>query len=316
MKRLAALLAAVGWGLGALAQGVDNRVPFADPSILYHNGYYYAYGTHSKNGIDVARSRDLKTWQGQVGRAKGHLALHKEDVYGESRFWAPEVYRVKDRFIMYYSADLHVCAAVADHPLGPFTQQEKRPIFPDFEGIDNSLFIDQNGKGWMTFVRFDNGNVVWSVEMSDDYLRAKPETLRFCFRATQPWELKMGSINEGLFVTRYRNRYFMTYSGNDFRSQDYGIGCAVATDMKGPWRKVADNPLLHSCNGLVGIGHSAMFRDKNGNLKIVFHAHNSTTSVQPRRMYIADVSFRDRPDGEPEMVIDKRFITARYGKVE
>ena len=316
MKIAAFLLALTGWTLCAFAQGNDNRVPFADPSILYHNGFYYAYGTHSKDGIDVARSRNLETWQGRVGRANRRLALHKDDSFGNSRFWAPEVYRVNGRFIMYYSADLHVCAAVADHPLGPFVQKEKRPIFPDFEGIDNSLFIDKNGKGWMVFVRFDNGNVVWSVEMTDDYLHAKPETLRFCFRATQPWERKMGNVNEGMFITPYRNRYYMTYSGNDFKSQDYAIGCAVATDMKGPWTKMADNPILHSRNGLVGIGHSAMFKDKNGKLKIVFHAHNSETSVQPRRMYIADVTFKETPEGAPKMVIGDWFITARYGKVE
>ena len=38
-----------------------ETVPLADPFILLHNGVYYAYGTHSDQGIEVYTSDDLNT---------------------------------------------------------------------------------------------------------------------------------------------------------------------------------------------------------------------------------------------------------------
>lgn len=48
---------------------------------------------------------------------------------------------------------------------------------------------------------------------------------------------------------------------------------------------------LQKTGELAGVGHSAMFTDKKGKLRIVFHAHNSSTAIQPRRMYIGTVRF-------------------------
>ena len=42
---------------------------------------------------------------------------------------------------------------------------------------------------------------------------------------------------------------------------------------------------------LVGTGHHTLFKDKSGALKIAFHAHYSTSSVHPRKLYIGDVYF-------------------------
>ena len=126
----------------------DDRVPLADPFILYEKGTYYAYGTHSRVGITVATSTDLVHWKMDQGRSKDGLALHKDDSFGKKFFWAPEVYRVGGRYVMYYSAETHVCAATADNPLGPFRQAEKKPIL-ERGGIDNSLFIDDDGRAWM-----------------------------------------------------------------------------------------------------------------------------------------------------------------------
>ena len=122
----------------------DPRVPLADPFILCENGVYYAYGTYRSNeGIGLATSTDLVHWK--MGEGEDGLALRKDDSFGARHFWAPEVYRVGGRYVMYYSAETHVCAATADSPLGPFRQAEKKPIL-ERGGIDNSLFIDDDGR--------------------------------------------------------------------------------------------------------------------------------------------------------------------------
>ena len=145
-----------------------TRVPLADPYILLHDGIYYAYGTGAANGIEVWVSEDLETWSRGNGCAAEGLALHKDDVWGDRWFWAPEVYALNGKFYMYYSAEEHICAAVAESPLGPFIQEKQRPMIEDEKSIDNTLFIDQDNRAYMFFDRFNDGLNIWMAEMQDD----------------------------------------------------------------------------------------------------------------------------------------------------
>ena len=116
-------------------------------------------------------------------------------------------------------------------------------------------------------------------------------------------------VNEGCFVIRRNGTYYMTYSANSYESPFYGIGCATADSPLGPWTKYDRNPLLQNPGELVGVGHSALFRDKAGNLKIVFHAHKSKGAIHPREMYITDVRFRP-VEGGCRMEIDPGYSPA------
>ena len=91
--------------------------------------------------------------------------------------------------------------------------------------------------------------------------------------------------------------YYLTYSGNDFRSHDYGVGYAMtrtltpANGAAPSWSKYSGTPIVHRVEGLYGTGHHSFFTDKEGRLRIVFHAHDSETEVYPRRMYIGTMEF-------------------------
>jgi len=45
---------------------------------------------------------------------------------------------------------------------------------------------------------------------------------------------------------------------------------------------------------LVGTGHHSIFDTDNKKL-IVYHAHNSSTYVKPRKIYINEISFIENP---------------------
>lgn len=287
--------------------GELKKVLFGDPFIMLHDGVYYAYGTSDGDGIRVFISDDLKSWRNPE-REQKKFALHKDDVWAERWFWAPEVYFYKDRFYMFYSADEHICVATSASPLGPFVQQEKRPMLEGEKAIDNSLFIDDNGKAYLFFDRFNDGLNIWVAELTDDLLDIKPETFHKCIAVSQVWERVLGRVNEGPFVMKLNGVYYMTYSGNGYQSPAYGIGCATATDIMGKWSKYEHNPVYQNVGGLVGIGHSAMFRDKKGKLRIVFHAHRDTTSIHPRAMYISSVKFKKSGD-QDVMTISPDYIT-------
>jgi beta-xylosidase len=279
-------------------------VTFGDPFIMLHDGTYYAYGTASDDGIIVYTSDNLTTWQ----KPGNNLALNKTNVWADRWFWAPEVYHINGKFYMYYSADEHICAAVANNPLGPFTQQVKKPMIEIEKCIDNSLFVDDDGKAYLYFDRFNDGLNIWVAELEDNLTEIKQETMTACIHVSQAWEEVWPRVNEGPFVIKHNGTYYMTYSANSYESPYYGIGVATAQSPKGPWTKYDRNPIYQNPGELVGVGHSAMFTDKEGQLRIVFHSHQSRWAVQPRVMHISKVTFEEK-DGLEIMKIDPDYLT-------
>ncbi len=280
----------------------EVSVSFGDPFILYYDNKYYAYGTNGEDGIEVCTSDDLKTWTKEK-----NLALHKSNSYADRWFWAPEVFAINGKFYMYYSADEHICVATSESPLGPFKQTEKKPMLEGEKAIDNSLFIDEDGTPYLTFVRFNDGNNIWIAELEDDLMTLKKETMKKCLNVSQSWEEVWPRVNEGNFIIKHNGVYYMTYSANSYESQMYGVGFATATSPTGTWIKYAKNPILQNPGKLTGVGHSANFIDKDGNLCIVFHAHQNKISIHPRTMHVARLVFVEE-DGKEIMKVDENSI--------
>lgn len=289
MKRIiTAVVVLMAMLLTAQAQ-TRSQVPLADPYILVDNNLYYAYGTHSANGIEVWVSDNLKEWKYEG------LALNKANTTEQRWFWAPEVYYKNGEYIMYYSANEHLYVAKAAKPTGPFKQvgdMQMKPLLGDEKCIDSSVFFDDDGTAWLFFVRFNDGNCIWKCQLADDYITPVKNTLRKCINVTAAWESKLGRVCEGPNVLKHNKRYYLTYSANDYRSQDYGVGYATTVNVvSGTWAKYSKNPVLQRVEGLVGTGHHSIFTDLDGKMRIVFHAHYSDTQVADRLMYIGTMEF-------------------------
>lgn len=145
----------------------QNPLPVAlgDPYVLYDQteGHYYMYGTGggAKDGFSAYSSKDLVNWEYEDQVYHGNT----EDSWGIGAFWAPEVYKVKDKFYMFYSAqwkenpteeleNFRIGVAVAEKPTGPFTDISNRPLFdPGYPIIDANVFFDQNGKAYLYYSR-------------------------------------------------------------------------------------------------------------------------------------------------------------------
>lgn len=268
---------------------------FGDPYVLLDGDVYYIYGTsRSSEGILVYASQDLRSWSGPAGTRDG-FALHKDDVYGESAFWAPEVYLFNNTYYMLFSVEKHMAIATSDNPLGPFTQQEPA-VLADFEAIDHTLFIDEDGSKYIYFAKFRNGLEIWGAEMEDDLSAIRLETRCKLMRPEQPWELAEEGwmeVNEGPYVFKHEELYYMLFTGNAYTSHHYGIGIAYAETPLGPWTKCEHNPILQKQDGLVGIGHCMLFKDKAGQLHMAYHAHFDEENVSPRRAYINPVALKE-----------------------
>jgi beta-xylosidase len=234
-----------------------------------------------------------------VGATNGY-ALHKNNVWGEKWFWAPEVYYLNGKFYMFYSAEEHLSVAESESPLGPFTQTDAqmKPFHVNTKEIDSHLFIDDNGKKYLYFVRFTGGNEIWVAELNDDLHSIKESTLKKCFGANSSgWECSMegaeagARVNEGPFVLKHNDWYYLTYSANHYKNPNYGVGYAISKSPTGPWTKYSKNPILTGNDKIRGVGHHSFITLAKGCQYIVFHSHKNVNTVDPRKVGIDPYEF-------------------------
>lgn len=91
---------------------------------------------------------------------------------------------------------------------------------------------------------------------------------RLLLENDQPWE---AHLIEGVWISRHEDHSYLFYAGNDFSTQHYGIGVAVADDPLGTYRKLPDR-LLTSTSDWWGPGHPSVAPGINGEPTLFFHA--------------------------------------------
>ncbi len=172
-KRIYIFIVIIQWfTVNSFAQHTDtvksltykNPLPVAlgDPFVLQDSAEYYMYGTGggAENGFASYSSKDLINWkyEGQVYYG------NNENGWGTGDYWAPEVFKRKDKYYMFYSAqwkdnptneleNFRIGVAVADKPTGPFIDLLKTPVFnPGYPIIDADVLFD-NGKAYLYYSR-------------------------------------------------------------------------------------------------------------------------------------------------------------------
>lgn len=301
---------------------VENKKPIelADPTIFYENGLYYLYGTGGDvdRGFLVYTSTDLENWEGPKGYTEGY-ALVKGDSYGTTGFWAPQVFRHKDKVYMAYTANEQIAIAVSDSPLGPFKQSELKKISGAERQIDPYLFFDEDGKPYLYHVRLEEGNKLYVAEMQDDLSDIKQETAKLCIEAeADTWEDTENvswKVAEGPTIVKRNGVYYFFYSANDFRNINYAVGYATSTSPFGPWKKSADNPIIDRKKiGINGTGHGDLFQDADSNWQYVFHVHASDSVVSPRKTAIIGGNFAKGKDKIEQINMKNQSFKLLYQK--
>ncbi|MGI8582297.1 MAG: glycoside hydrolase family 43 protein, partial [Chitinophagaceae bacterium] len=130
---------------------------------------YYMYGTGggAKHGFSAYSSSDLINWkpEGQVYFGNNKNGWGSSENVWDGAYWAPEVYEVKGKFYMFYSAqwnhnptneleNFRIGVAVADKPTGPFIDMKNNPLFnPGYPIIDANVMFDKSGKLYLYYSR-------------------------------------------------------------------------------------------------------------------------------------------------------------------
>ena len=271
------------------AEAAGEEITFADPTIFVENGKYYLTGTCGTNtiGFKLLESTDLANWTA-CNADSTHFILKKGDnSFGEWGFWAPQIYRHGDKYLLFYTANEQVAVAKSDSITGHYTQSTIRPIDGSEKNIDPFLFKDDDGSYYLYHVRFDNGNYLWSARYDIETDSIDHSSLVRCFGLTDAWEKtddgRWSPVMEGPTVMKLDGTYYLFYSANHFLNQDYAVGYATSPSPQGPWTKYAGNPIIHKSRvGEPGSGHGDIFKGLDGKPYYVYHVHNNDSAVAPR----------------------------------
>jgi beta-xylosidase len=317
--RLAALLL---FPLAAAAPAEPSFVPvyqdnFPDPHILLHNGEFVAYATNSGINLPMLSSKDLVHWspvvdaQGRRVDGMPRLAAWVE----EGRTWAPEVMKVGNQWLLYYTARSRalntqcIGVAMAADPRGPFRDNSSKPLVCQtdqggtidanpFRGADGKLYLyyksDGNAVGKTTYI--------WGQRLTDDGLNVTGDAVPL-IKDDQKWEFKLVEAPQ---MVKAPGNYQLFYSAAFFgwdpneRLSNYATGYANCTGPLGPCTDAPDNPLLHSFNEraagcLSGPGHPSIFK-VGGRHFMAFHAWSPNSGCRKakdeRYLYVAPLFWK------------------------
>ncbi|MGN1078439.1 MAG: family 43 glycosylhydrolase, partial [Candidatus Gallimonas sp.] len=289
----------------------------ADPDIMFYDGTYYLYFTDTADMhiFQCYTSKDLIHW------SEPYVVFHGEDGWGNNEYMSPNVVHKDGWFYMFYASHTapdengkrraQVTYATSRSPLGPFRSAKKEPLHHDVQEICGMPFLDDDGRVYLSVVRFNHGNECWimEIQLKDGVVTVLEDTVTKMFEATEPWEKDYANVVEGAVLCKHNGLYYAMYAGSHYKGS-YAEGYAVARHPLGEWKKYEYNPILTSHYQARAVGDSVYTKSPDGKEWIMFyHQHYSPTEISPRWIRMDRMKFVKTDDGPDVMVVNGPTMT-------
>jgi beta-xylosidase len=317
-------------GLSAAAIAEPSFVPvykhnFPDPFVISAGNHFIAYATNDGINLPMLMSRDLINWAPIADPANPAKRLDGMPTLApwvqEGRTWAPEVMKVGNKWLLYYTAHSRrlktqcLGVAVASDPRGPFRDNSTEPLVcqTDQGGtIDANPFRDSDGKLYLYYKSDGNAvrktSYIWGQRLSDDGLKVVGDAKQL-IKDDAKWEW---GLVEAPAMVRSPTGYQMFYSAAFYgwdpneRLSRYATGYAICSGPLGPCKDAPENPILNSFNDreagcLSGPGHPGIFQ-VGARTFMAFHAWAATSGCRKaddkRYLYVAPLFWKN---GKPQI---------------
>lgn len=249
---------------------------YADPSVIYYNGYFYIYATidaWGKDELALLKSKDLMNFE-RLNLNWPTKAACTSSTSSSSAVWAPSVIKGRDdKFYMYVSVGSEVWVGKADHPEGPWHNSlGNKPLIPgdfrkDVHIIDAEAFIDDDGKAylyWGSGFNWVNGHCLVS-RLSDD----------MCSLVGEVKDITPEGYFEAPFMVKNNAKYYLMYSDGKCTNETYKVRYAIGDNPFGPFRQAENSPILKSNpkKDIYGPGHHSAINYKH-QWYIFYHRHS------------------------------------------
>ena len=283
----------------------------ADPEILYHDGTFYLY-TLDQTGpycrVRVRTSKDLCEWE------EGGFCFGIDENSPIHYFMSPNVFHKDGWFYLLIASqfaggfgptEFRVFYARSRRPDGPFEMDPVKPYINTVPEIGGAPFVDDDGRVYITTVRFGGGNHVYIQELNAEngVLSTKREAVH-CVSPSEHYEIdEYGHISEGGVIIKHNGWYYMMFASGHFRGH-YGESYAVSRDVYGPYTKYRYNEVLSSNLYVDGVG-DCMFVvcPELEETFVTYHCHASRGNKGFSRDICVDrVYFVPSEDGGPDVL--------------
>jgi hypothetical protein len=256
----------------------------ADPAMTLYKGKYFLYASHSGG---YWYSDEMLDWKFIPVKS-----LPIED-------YAPDVITMNDT--TYYMGSSMAKKNIY-YTTNPFEDSwkplEKSLPFPVW---DPHFFRDDDGKVYMYWGCSDQKNQPIRVVRLNSKMApvTKPDTLIRHNPKLYGWEnpgelnqIDKNGYNEGSWMTKYNNRYYLQYASPGTEFKIYADGVYTSDSPVGPFTYETYSPFSYKPGGFIaGAGHSTTFKDTYGNY---WHASSMVIAVRfmfERRLGLFPASF-------------------------
>jgi predicted GH43/DUF377 family glycosyl hydrolase len=270
--------------------------PTADPDIIYTNGRYYIYTTATgpnASQFHAYSSTDLLNWTDEG------IVLDLANVSWSQRDgWAPSVVERNGKFYFYYTASKKIGVAVSSSPIGPFKDKGSALAIGDGpDPIDPMVFTDTDGQAYLYW-----GNSTINIQ------KLNADMISF----TGPLgHNKPSNYFEAPYVVKRNGIYYLMYSVNDYRNDDYHVEYATSTNPMGPW--TTKGRITSPIDGIKGPGHNAVLRKPGCSDEYFFIYHRRTSNDVDQRQVAIDRLFFDGNGNIMPINITVSGVTASPG---
>jgi arabinan endo-1,5-alpha-L-arabinosidase len=302
-----------------LEQSASRGITTRDPSSIVKckNEYWVFY---TGRGVPSYHSRDLVRWE------RGPAAFNAPPpwiaaVVPENRrlqYWAPDIMRLGDRYLLYYSASsfgkMTSAIGLATNPtLDPndpayhWTDQGcvvRTKEGDGYNAIDPCVFHDRDGSLWLTFGSYWSGIKLLQLDPQSGK-RMEPDSKLYPIAYNQ-------SI-EASYLCRHDDDYYLFVNWGSCcqgPKSTYNIRIGRSKSVTGPYVDKAGMDLLHSggslflatTNGpLIGPGHAATLNAEGKNW---FTSDFEGDLRMNGRATLAIMPLRWNADGWPEATVN------------
>ena len=299
--------------------GQEYWSEIADPSVVKgDDGLFYIFSTIRRAFV----SSDMCNWDLLTDSIIDRPTWADGEKYGKPDVWAPDVIKVKDKWIYYYSLaawdmpSAGIGYAVADNVAGPYTDMGLLFNEDDIEmnGLIDPQPIIDDGHVYMLVGSF-HGNYL--VELTDDGMGllggASYQNENKVLVAGIPLDYFNNSYYEGGYIIKKDEYYYFFGSAGsccEGKSSSYRVYVGKSSSITGPYlapdgKDLASNNMGSTIGKLVlwcppsgskttaGPGHNSIIVDDANDYWIVYHGYCDADNFKTRHLFMDKLSWDD-----------------------
>lgn len=280
-----------------------DLAPMRDPAIIRVGGTYYIFSTDVGSGLTgnhlpIRCSTDTITWKACGFVFNDRPQWIKNEYAGIADLWAPDISYFNGLYHVYYSVEIFT---TNDGMIGMATNTTLDPSNPKYKWVDQgpiissrgnttglntidpNIFIDDDGRVWLSYGSYGSGIFQQEVDRATGRLVSGGPIYHLAERPGRP----AGAIEAASII--HHGKYYYLFASADFccvenfRDSDYKEVMGRSTSVHGPFVTMNgdsmlqgySNVLLSKNSAWLSAGGGTTYIDpQNGDTMIAFHAFN------------------------------------------